>query len=1065
MKKFFILCGILLFVGSTLFGQQIRVTGTVTDASDGSTLPGVTVAVKGTTQGTITDVNGQYEINADSGAVLVYSSVGMATQEVPVEGRTVIDVAMTPDMVGLEEVIVVAYGTTTRASFTGSATVVSGQKLETMQSSNVSSALEGIAPGVQVTSATGQPGSESNIRIRGIGSMSSSNRPLIVVDGVPYEGSLNTINPADIESMNILKDAASSALYGARGANGVIIISTKRGKEGAPSINFDTRFGYNSRGVPEFEHMSDPQMYLETYWQAIKNGMMYVGEEDNPDRMTAEDAAAFATENLFSEYLGLYNPYNVANNEVINPATGKLNSNAELLWQDRWADEMFGNGMRTESNLNISGGTDKTNYRFSFGYLMDEGYVIGSDFERYTTRLSIDQDVTDWLKGGMTAAYTQSTNQAPVGTFTTNYSNAFMFTRMVAPIYPVYERDENGDILTDAQGDKKYDFGDMGGRPYGAMNNPVATYQEDINTDVRDNTAVQGYLEAKFLRNFTFQANASMSANGRDDISFMTPLGGDALNFGGRGYRTNSRTTSLNLNQLLSYNNVFGLHTFGAMVGHESYKWNSSTLFGHKTNFFLPDNPELDNAVIMQGLSSYTREYAVEGYLSRLDYNYDNRYYLNASFRRDGSSRFHPDNRWGNFWSLGASWRVNQENFMSGNTWIDDLKFKASFGQQGNDALLYTNGTANYLPYMTQYSVVNNNDEIAINKFFIGNPDITWETSNNFNAGIDFAFFNRMSGSLEYFQRAVTDLLFNRPMPTSAGFSFYPENIGDMRNRGVELDLNATPVVTNDFRLDLSLNLSHYRNEITKLPTGLEDGIRTGTRWLIEGGSRYDWYLIQYAGINEEGQALYFMRPELLDDEGNPVIDEFGAPVYDETTWETTTVYADANKNHNRINAGSALPDIYGGFSVNTTLRNFDFSVITSFQLGGLVYDAVYADMMHAGTGGTNWHKDILDSWTPENTDTDLPRLDVTRTRSTNEQSDRFLTDASFFNIRNITLGYTFGKNTIPGVNRLRIYGVVDNVILFSHRTGLDPRQSFAGDTGYNYSPIRSISVGLNVSL
>ncbi|MFN3555796.1 MAG: SusC/RagA family TonB-linked outer membrane protein [Bacteroidales bacterium] len=1070
MKRLLMLFGALLLMGSTIYGQ-VRVTGTVTDARDGQALPGVTVSVQGTTIGTNTDMNGNFELSVPAEAVLQFSFVGYTTLLEPVGDRRVFNVALETTMVGLDEVIVVAYGTTTRASFTGSATVVSGEKLQTIQSSNITSALEGIAPGVQITSATGQPGSESTIRIRGIGSISSSNRPLIILDGVPYDGSLNSINPADIETLNILKDAASSALYGARGANGVIIISTKRGKTGSQTVNFDTRVGVNTRGVPEFDHMTDPQMYIETFWKSVQLGMYYSDNNwdanGNPIN-SMEHFAQYASNNLFGthagNYLGNYNPYNVPDNEVIDPLTGKLNPSAQLLYQDRWHDEMFSNGIRTESNLNISGGVQNTNYRFSFGYLQDQGYVIGSDFERYTTRLSVDQKVNNWLKGGMTAAYAQSETGAPVGTFTTNYSNAFMFTRMIAPLYPVFLRDSLGEMMYDLQGNVLYDFGTERARPYGSIQNPVATYQQDIRSDKRDNTSVQGYLEAKFLENFTFTVNASLNAIGRDNTSFATPLGGDAKAANGRGQITQSRTVSLNSTQLLNYNNTFGLHTVGALIGHESYKWNNSLLYGHKTNFFIPGNPNLDNAVLIEGLNSYTQEYAIEGYLSRLDYNFDNRYYVNASFRRDGSSRFHPDSRWGNFWSIGGSWRINQEAFMSGITWIDDLKVKASFGQQGNDALSYPTGGQNYLPFATQYRVVNNNNEIAINKFYIGNPLITWEKSNSFNTGIDFAFFNRMSGTLEYFQRATTDLLYNRPMPTSAGFSFFSENVADMVNRGVELELNATPVVRRNFRVDVGLNLTHYTNEITKLPPGLEDGIRSGNQWLMQGGSLYDWWMVQAAGLDSIGRQLYKVRPRLLDEDGNPAVDEFGKALWDETQWETTHIYADANQNHNRVNKGSALPDLFGGFNINVRYRSFDFGIISNFQIGGLVYDNVYSSLMHAGQSGDNWHKDILNAWTPDNPNTDIPRLDVNRVRSSNETSDRFLVDASFFNIRNITMGYTFKPNTIPGVNQLRIYGVVDNVALFSYRKGLDPRQSVAGATGYNYSPIRSFSMGLNLS-
>jgi TonB-linked SusC/RagA family outer membrane protein len=1078
MKRLCVFLALVAFVGiNFLHAQTVQITGTVTSAEDGMPIPGVSIIVKGTTIGAATDIDGKYTLSVpQTASILVYTFVGMRSQEVEIAGRTIINVILELDTQELEEVMVVAYGTTTKSSYTGSASVVKAETIEKIQTSNVSKALEGLTPGVQVTSSSGQPGTEATIRIRGIGSINASNRPLYVVDGQPYEGPINAINPSDIESMTVLKDATSAALYGARGANGVIIITTKKGKKGDARINFDSKVGVNVRGIPEYDIITEPSQYYELYWSALRNSAFH--REDAP--LSWEDAGVYASNELINVLA--YNIYDVANTELVDPVTGKLNPNANILFQDDWYNELFSSGIRTETSLSVSGGDDKYSYYLSLGHLSDEGYAINSIFDRYSARLNADSNPYEWLKIGLNLNYSYTDQNFPSSDASTP-GNSFFWVRNIAPIYPVYLYDNDGNLVLDAKGDKQYDWGVIqpwrNARPYVGNANPAATLRADIRDRFYDSFNGKTFIDIKFLNDFTFTANLSASSINYDVYNLQTPIGGDALNVGGRGSKSSGRTFVLNSNQLLRWVKQVGDHNFNVLIGHETYDYHFSYLYGQKENFLLPNIPELDNAARLLTASSYATDHRIEGYLSNANYNYLNKYFFSASFRRDGSSRFHPDSRWGNFYSVGATWRIIQEDFMQGLNFIDDLKFKVSYGEQGNEGLLYDNGYQNYLPYLTQYTVSSTAEgDIGITYDYPGNKDITWEKSRNFNTGIEFGLFDLVTGQIEYFQRKAADLLFNIPLPPSSGLPFKPINAGDMVNRGVELELTFNPIKSKDFNWSFTIHGTHYKNELVKLPDELaENGVWLGTRRRYVGYGIYDWWMIQYAGVyyNSDdiedrlnGSPQWYYQTFGVDTEGNDIED----PDHEEADlsaaeWKITTDYNQANKNHNKKNVGSSIPDLMGGFSTTLEYKGIDFSIVTNFQIGGLVFDNIYFNNLEGGTGtiGQNWHADILDAWSRDNVNSNLPRVEH-QNRNLHQTSDLYLIDASFFNIRNISVGYTLPKNwynNIP-IGRARIYGVIDNVALFSKMKGLDPRQYVGGTTGPNYSPIRTYSVGINLN-
>ena len=532
-----------------------------------------------------------------SAKTLVISFIGMATQEVAIKPN--LNITLKPDTETLEEVVVVAYGTAKKSSFTGSAATIKADKITKQQNSNVSKALEGAVSGVQITSSTGQPGSEASIFVRGIGSISASKKPLIVVDGVPYEGSLNSINNADIESMTILKDAAANSLYGARGANGVVMITTKKGINGKTTVSLDAKWGINSRGVKAYKTIRDAGQYYEMFWEALKNANISTG-------MGQAAAAWDASQNLVAS-LGGYNVYDVANNQLIDPTTGRLNPNAHQLYSEDWQEDPFKNGLRQEYNISIKGGSEKTSFYASLNYLDDDSYLRNSNFKRYTGRLKVDNQTASWLKTGFNMAYAQTTTNSPnVGG--SNYSSLFFFGQNIAPIYPIYRHDAEGNMIYDSNGNPAYDYGVTDGhtRPYGANANPYAQLVNDIREYTYDIISAKAYAEVKFLKDFKFTFNLSADNMNLTQVDFQTPIGGDALNVNGRSYRYAQRYFALNTNQLLTYEKDFGDHHIDVLLGHEVKSDKLTYLMAMKEQFLIPNNPELSNGASLKNATSYT---------------------------------------------------------------------------------------------------------------------------------------------------------------------------------------------------------------------------------------------------------------------------------------------------------------------------------------------------------------------------------------------------------------------------------------------------------------------------
>lgn len=958
----------------------------------------------------------------------------------------------------LDEVMVVAYGTAKKSAFTGSAATIKTEKIAARQAANLTGALAGQVAGVQTTNNNGQPGKDAEVRIRGIGSISASNKPLYVVDGVPYDGEISAISTSDIESMTVLKDAASNALYGARGANGVILITTKKGKSGDARVTFDAKWGVNKRGIPSYEAVTDPGKFYELAYAAIYNGDLE-GYAAAGDLVNANLYANNAM--LSSSYLG-YQVFTLPNGERLIGMDGRLNPNAKLGYSDgtyyykpdNWSDELFENNTRQEYNLSVSGATEKMNYYMSAGYLDDKGIVPNSGFQRYTARLKAEYQVKSWLRMGGNVSFTHYDSREQDTEGGTSNGNAFYAANIMGAIYPMYIRDAEGNIMTDNRGYKRYDYGsdtNFSRENVVPNANPLASYMLDKRNYSGDVVSGKWFADIDIWGGIKAKINIGVDANNVRMRDLINPFYGQYSETSGVGGIINTEATrsfSTNQQYLLTYNKTFNdVHNLDVLAGHENYNYKYSYLYGSREKLYNPNVPELNNGILNQNNASYTNNYATEGWLFRVQYDYDGKYFGSASFRRDASSAFHPDNRWGNFWSIGAGWLMNKEAFLADQNWIDMLKFKISYGLQGNDNLMFQGGLyRNYYPYMDQLTLSNSNGDFATSLYYKGNPDITWETSHSFNTGFDFNFWGgKLSGTAEYFSRKTTDMLYFKPVSPSMGYSRYPENVGSMVNRGVEVDLNYAIIDTKNFSWNINLNLTHFKNKVLELAPELNGQLIDGSRIYREDESMYQLYLPKYAGVNPEtGESQWALLEP--DKDGNTV----------------TTEYSVAS--NNRFATGDILPKVYGGFGTSFTAYGFDFSIAFAYQLGGRVLDYTYQGLMSVDAQGSAWHKDMLNAWTPENKNTDVPRMNV-QDQYANRLTDRFLTSSDYLSLQNITFGYTLPKSLTRKfqVEGIRLYFVADNVALLTARKGLDPRQGYVSSDNV-YSPIRTISGGISLN-
>lgn len=1035
-KNLFLLLTCLLIAGVSY--AQTRVTGKVISSEDGSPAI-VSVSVKGTTTGAYTDGDGKYTINVPSAqSVLVFSGIGYATVEIPVNGRTVIDVTIAPDALSLDEVVLTAYGPQSKKAFTGTASIVKSDEIKNLKVSSVSKALQGLASGVLVVNSNGQPGENATIRIRGIGSFSGSSEPLIVLDGVIYNGNLNSINPSDIESFTVLKDANSTALYGSRAANGVIMITTKIGRPGKTVISASASYGLSTRAVKDYSYLNNSE-YMELMWER-----MY-GDNVRSGLVSDAQARQLATTQLTGATV--YNPFNVANPVGTD---GKIVSGAQLLYEEDWNKALFQTGQRQEYNIQAMGGNEKSRFMISGGFLDDEGMVKMSRFNRYSIRGKIDAGIGKWMTVGLNMGLSYSKQNYPTQGGS-SIRNSVLFVRSVASIYPAYVRSKDGNFVLDANGVKIPDYGRNtvwgADRPVFAGSNPLGTFQYDDISNSRFLSNNSGFIEIKPIKDLTFKSTLGVDYYLLSGREYYNNLIGDGTAYGGRSFRSRTTSSTIIWTNTLTYDKTFGDHHVNVLAGTESYDFQTDYLAAEKRGFDFADQ-ELDYGANLITASSNRTASRNFRYLGRANYDFSNRYHISASLTYDGTSRFHSSSRWGTFWSVGAGWNIANESFMQGATsFLNTLKLRASYGTSGNQNL-------GYFPYLATYeSGWNILGSLGSIVSTLGNDNLTWEKQEQLDLGVDFGLFsNRLTGSFTYYNRKSKDLLMARPLPISAGITSYNDNIGQVKNSGFEIDMKGLILDSKDFSWDLGFNLTLQKNEVTQLPEEQIKGFNAANNKRIQiGYSMYSWYLQEYAGVDpQDGKPMWYK--DIVDTEGKV------------TGRETVKTYSSAT----RYMVGDALPYATGGINTNFNWKGISLNVITSFALGGKLLDTDKAGLMSLFSNdrtGYQASKDALKRWQKPGDITNVPYL-AGASLNYNSSSTLWLVKGDYLRVRSITLGYDLAK--IKSVKQLglgsaKIYVSADNPFTLFGSEGLDPEQGLSGVTTNTSSSLKVLSFGLNL--
>lgn len=1070
MKHKLTLVLLSFFLGiQCMVAQQMKVTGVVINEDDGEPVIGASIVVKGTTVGTITDLDGKFELEADKNAKLVVSYVGLTTKEMTAQSN--MRVVLSSDSQAIDEVVVVAYGTAKKSSFTGAASTVGSALLDKRPLSNALTALEGNTSGVQMTSSIGQPGESAKVRIRGFGSVNADNEPLYVVDGAIFSGDISSINPSDIESMTILKDAASTSLYGSSAGNGVILITTKKGStNNGAGVTLNISQGWSTRAYKDYATVGLYE-YYPLQWQMLKNANITGGK-------TAAEAAEAASKGIYGKLK--YNPFVGIDNGAIVGTDGLLNPSASALkWGDDldWDDEAYRTGHRQEYNVSFNTKTDKSDTYASIGYLNDKGYMIKTDFERYSGRLNYNIYPVKWFKSGLNLGLSRTNSNYSTSTESnsSSYSNLARFIRTMAPIYPVHRHDiETGEYL-DANGNpttdpSQYTYDYDGAR---ISNNGRDGIAETLWNDRKMESTVTNartYVTITPMEGLSATVNYALDNTDQHRKVYENPLVGDGTAGPGRMNIRHRRYLTQTFNQLLNYNKTFGKHTIEALLGHENYKYRFEETYTMKTQEVVSGIYELGNFIKVSEASSFTREYNKEGYFARLNYNFDDKYYASASFRRDGSSRFSKDNRWGNFWSFGASWRISQESFMEGITWVNNLKLRASYGETGSDAILNSDNVQDYYPSQMLYQLgpdSNNGKEGGVYFYSMANTNLKWETQVSSDVALEFGLFDRLNGTVEFFRKGSRDLLFDVSQPLSSGIESIVQNIGKVRNQGVEIDLDYKILNGRDWRLSVGANATFINNKLTRLPDiNRENGIISGSKKYMEGHSIYDFWLRQWWGVNpDNGDGLYLLDTEAYNEKDGTITKSVKKTIVEKDGQQLTNSYTYAKYDY----SGSAVPKVYGGFNFKLGYKAFDLAAVFSYSLGGKVLDSNYQTLMGNKNFGYAMSPDVLRAWTTPGQVTDVPRLDNNSTHATSiEQSysTRWLTSSNYLNLRTVTLSYTLPKELLSAINikSVRVNLSAENLFMLKARQGLNPQGNYKGITYNEYLPAKNITLGLNVS-
>ncbi|MFT4202719.1 MAG: SusC/RagA family TonB-linked outer membrane protein [Chitinophagaceae bacterium] len=1081
------LCVCMVFIAAShqVFSQTKKITGTVVSDSTGEGLEAVSVVVTGTKIGTSTDAEGHFSIDVPAKAhSLTFSAIGYKTLKtnVLVGGgwNDNLNIRLKTSTSDLDELVVIAYGRSKKEAITGSVSQITSKDIEKRAQTTVTGVLEGSSPGIMVNNTYGQPGSTPSIRIRGISSINGENSPLYVVDGVIFSGSLADINPNDVESVSVLKDAASASLYGNRAANGVVIVTTKKGKNGSLSLTAVANQGIYNRGIPEYDRMNANQ-FMETMWTGYKHALLSTANST----YTEATAAAQASSGLVDNYLA-YNIYNKANDELFD-ANGKLVSDAQIrsgyAGDMDWYSPILQNGHRQDYTVSGAARTDKSGMFFSAGYLDEKGYFKRSNFKRFTGRISGDITPRKWIKAGFSLNGTHQIS----GNYSdgnSSFVNPIFYARTIAPIYPVHLHDmTTGDYILDASGNKQYDDGQTYGRTQYLGRHAIWENELNSNNTYKNTLQGQGYVDIKFLKDFTFTTKGDLNVWNQEQQTYDNATIGDGAGNNGRASRNIYRYKIYTFQQQLNWDKYFGDHSVNVLAGHENYSYYRSYLYGYKTTETFAGMTDLINFTNITSLYDYQDRYKTESYLSRVRYNYKEKYFFDASIRRDASSRFSSGARWGTFWSVGASWSIMKEDFMASlQDKINNLRLKASYGGIGNDQ------SADRYAYWALYDINQNANVAALYKSQLAAPGLQWETQGASNFGLEGRFFNRVNLAIDYFHKKSGNQIFNLYLPLSAGATSSSSaeatiatNIGDVVNKGWEFSVDVDAVRFNNFRWNIGVMATVQKNIVTKLADQFkENGIINGSKKIFEGHGIYDYWMYQYVGVDQMTGNSLFKPDDVTYNGGDDNVTDGRAAI--PSTWLVDvngTKYVTNPTYAKRDWSGSAFPKVIGSFNTTLTWKSLTLYALFTYSFGNKVIDYNYASLMSMGGTPSALHTDLLNAWNgvPSGiTETSADRIDPNGVPivdfnlsqyNNNTLSSRFLQDGKYFVIKNLSLNYKMPRSILDrlDVNSVAFTFTVENLKTFTTKKGMNPQQSFDG-TNYNYfmTP-RVFSLGVTVGL
>jgi TonB-linked SusC/RagA family outer membrane protein len=890
--------------------------------------------------------------------------------------------------------------------------------------------------------------------------------PLYVVDGVPFTGNLNSINPADVESTTVLKDAAATAIYGSRGANGVILINTRNGRGKDSFIEVDGQSGSNFSLLPRYDVIRSPEQYIGLSWEGLYNQGVALGNA-NPE--------AYANARLFST-AGIdpdYNMWNVANGgELIDPATRTVRPGVTRRYNpENWEDHAFQASSRNEVNVKFGGSNEKTHYYSSFGYLKDVGYSINSDFQRFSGRLNLTHEVKKWLNTSVNFGYAKTkTNR---GGQSDDSGSIFWFVDNNPSIYPLYMKDAEGkDIEDPIFGGPRFDYGEAG-RKFGSLTNAIADATYDTQRDDRNELNGAASVNINITNGLSFENRLGLQYYNNKYVNRGNKYYGSSASQNGSIYNERSEMFSYNLLNLLRYNKTFGEHSFEVLAAHEATEYSLDYMQVSAFNLVDPNSEDFNNAVVSNPIDSYREEYSLESFFAQVSYDFKKTYFISASARRDGSSRFVKD-KWGNFGSIGASWLITNEPFMKNQNIVNSLKLKASYGLIGEQAGI------GYYPGYDLYNVDNLNNGPAFSFEVKGNPNLTWETSRMFQTGVEFSVGTFLTGAIDYYVKNTTDLIFDRRVGPSIGYALIKVNGGELRNQGLEFDLTGHILKTENAFINLTVNGEILKNKITHMPidpaTGREKLIDPqGNYGWGAGRSIFDFYMREWAGVDSnDGRGTWTVYYQDLNADGQfntgeqitslPTFLDANPDLEGSIKKSTTKTYSQATQMYI---GKSAIPKVRGAINLSGGFKGIELSVQMLYSIGGYAYDGAYAGLMSNGLiGGNNWHTDIANRWQQPGDVTDVPRISNNQDANVGSVSSRFVTKASYLVLNNVRLGYNIPSSILGSlkINTASIWVSGDNLWLKSKRDGFNPSTAEAGSSDtYRYSPLSTISAGLKV--